>query len=230
MAALTANAPKGSSYKDLLLAAPLTIAVAFLAFGLQHWAGIPIDWKVAGLGALGWLVALALRGPVAIVAMKFLGRHAQTTVVASSGPLEEGVRLLGLLWLGTSLPTALSFGQGWAAIEVVFALVNGFTVIHLLNQDDDKSREARAHMEAQGLLMENGPYWGILERASATAMHVGFTLLIAAAAWLTPVMMVVHSAANLSITRFARRSALLAEGILAIMGLAVLFTGLWLHL
>src|SRR5690606_39670555 len=48
-----------------------------------------------GAGAAGWLLALVLRGPVGLIAMRSTEdqERAQTVVAASSGPLEELVRL-----------------------------------------------------------------------------------------------------------------------------------------
>jgi hypothetical protein len=74
-------------------ALPFYMAVPVLYGLVFHAVGQPIRWGAFGIGALGWLAALMLRGPVGALGMRLTTRNkAQTMLVASSGPLEEGVR------------------------------------------------------------------------------------------------------------------------------------------
>ncbi|UQZ84352.1 hypothetical protein SK3146_03598 [Paenibacillus konkukensis] len=108
-------------------ALPLYMAVpVLLGLYFSYAAGPGIDWKAYGIGAAGWTAALILRGPVAAIGMKLLPpARAQALVVASSGVLEEGVGWGLLAVAGAHMPWALSMGQGWAAIEVVYVIVSG---------------------------------------------------------------------------------------------------------
>lgn len=214
--------------RHMLLAVPFHLGVIAGLYALvTHLGNGTPAWSAVGAGALGWLVALALRGPIAVVAMKLAKRpeSAQSVVVGSSGPLEEGVRLGVLILLGTSLPTALAVGLGWAVIEVVFAIVNGFVGNMLLSKDDDKAREAIALLEAQGMLRETSGHWGVIERVFASLAHLGFTLLAAAGPWWLLLTIPVHSAMNLSVQPLVKKGGLaLAEGAIAVLG-TVLFVG-----
>ena len=125
-----------------------------------------------------------LRNPVALLAKAIpaTSKHVTTIVVASSGPCEELVRLAVVLLLGRAFPMALSIGLGWAAIEVVYAIINGFVTLSLFRRDDEKAHQARAMLENMGLakaMLNAPPFMGVVERISASAIQIGFTLLLA---------------------------------------------------
>ena len=204
--------------RNMILSIPFQLGViALLTYG-AHFLGGPLDPKLIGLGALGWFIALALRGPVAVLSMKLMGKEkAQAVVVGSSGPLEEGVRLALLLWLVPSWPTALAVGLGWAAIEVVFAVVNGLVGNMLLSKDDDKAREARELLDAQGMLRETDAHWGVIERIFASLAHFGFTFLAAASPLWLLLTVPLHSGMNFGVVKLSRRSLALAEGAMAVV-------------
>jgi hypothetical protein len=44
----------------------------------------------------------------------------------------------------TAKGEALSIGLGWAAIEVVYAIINGFVTLSFFRRDDEKARQASA--------------------------------------------------------------------------------------
>lgn len=205
-----------------MLAVPVLFAVAY------GWFDIELEWKALGFGALGWLIALALRGPVAMLATKFSGtpERAKLWVGGASGPLEEGVRLVVLLLVGVSFPTVMSIGLGWAAIEVLFGIVNSAVVVSLMRRTDEKAEEARRQMEAQGLLDANNSFWGISERIFASASHVGFALLVAAHPLLVLLTIPVHSGLNFSIVGLARSSMARAQLVFALLGSVLLLGGL----
>lgn len=191
-------------------------------------AGAPLDWAAFGIGVAGWTLALMLRAPLALLVKGLPKERASAWVAAASGPLEEGVRLVALLVTGTSLRWAASLGQGWAAVEVAFAVVNTVVVLAMTQRTDAKSQEVRDLLERSGNLNVN-PLVGVVERISASAFHVGSTLLIASSPWLVVLMVPVHTAINLAAVRLVKRSVLLAEILIAVVGSATLVAG-WLAL
>lgn len=218
--------------RDALLLAPVfvLVPVAFwLAFVL---AGIPMNWRAFGLGALGWWVALLLRGPVALVAKRFGTERANTIIVAASGPCEELVRLGAVALTTASLPWAASLGQGWAAIEVLFTIVTVFLQLAIMQRTDEKSRQAREMLAAQSQQtagIKGGKFLGVMERIFASAMHIGFTLLVAAHPLLVLLLMPAHSLVNLGISNLAKRKVVLAETLMAAVGTVALALGVLVH-
>ena len=139
------------------------------------------------------------------------------------------MRLLAVLLFGRAFPIALSIGLGWAAIEVVYAIINGFVTLSLFRRDDEKARQARAMLESMGLAkaMLNGPpFMGVLERITASAIQIGFTLLLAWQPLLVILTIPVHSSTNFVALSLVRRSVVLAELGVAIIGTIVLLAGL----
>lgn len=220
--------PQEQFLRNFLLTAPLILAVPLLFVVVYSLFDIELQWKAIGFGALGWLVALALRGPVAMLITKFIGtsERAKLWLGGASGPLEESVRLVVLALVGVSFPTVMSIGLGWAAIEVLFVIVNGAVVISLMRRTDEKAAEARRQLEAQGLLEPNHSFWGISERIFASAGHIGFTLLLAAHPLLVLFTIPAHSVLNLGIVRLVQSSMVRAQLALAVLGSALLVIGL----
>jgi hypothetical protein len=179
-----------------------------------------------GLGALGWLAALVLRGPVIAVAIGKLPREKATTVVvASSGVLEESVRIILLALTSFSASWAASIGQGWAAVEVLFVMVNVVAVASLAGKTDEKSVQARQMLEAQGTIHGN-PLWGVLERVWASAFHIGCTLVVASMPWLVILLVPLHSMVNFMTVRLAKKSIGLGNLFIALCGACLLALGL----
>jgi len=203
-----------------------------LAYGLWFFLwGVPLSWGGIGIGALGWTIALMLRNPVALLAKAIpaTSKHVTTIVVASSGPCEELVRLAVVLLLGRAFPMALSIGLGWAAIEVVYTIINSFVTLSLFRRDDEKARQARAVLENMGLakaLLNTTPFMGVVERIFASAIQIGFTLLLAWQPLLVILTIPLHSSTNFMALFLLRRSAVLAELYVAIIGIVVLLAGL----
>lgn len=214
--------------RNTLIAIPLILLVP-LGFGLAYGLfDVTLHPSAILIGAVGWLVALALRAPVSVVLLKVLKvpERVQPWVVAASGPLEEAVRIGALILVGRSFTQAMSIGLGWAAIEVVYTVITAVVTLSLLQRTDEQALQARAAMDAMGLLRPTGPALGVLERISASALHIGFTLVLAWSFWLVPVTMAVHSAVNLILIRTFKRAPLLSELALLIVGAATLLTGL----
>ena len=208
----------------LYLAVPVGYALAIVALGGEPSVG-PIL-----AGAAGWLLALVLRAPVGLLGVRITGspERAQRWVVASSGPLEESVRLAVLLLVGRDVETALWIGLGWAAIEVVYAIANGFAVEALSRRTDPEADRARALLPPAAL-GGNAPWWGVAERTWTTAVHIGFTLIVAAVPVLVVATAAVHSALNVGFLWLVRHRGLLLTTLAGVAaGGAILVFGLWL--
>jgi hypothetical protein len=209
----------------LYLAVPIGYALAVVGLGHELQAGALLA------GAAGWLVALVLRAPIGLIGVRITGstERAQRWVVASSGPLEESVRLAVLLLVGRDLGTALWIGIGWAGIEVIYAVVNGFAIEALSRRTDPEAEQARALLPPAAL-SGAAPWWGVVERVWATAVHLGFTLILAAVPALVVVTAAVHSAINVAFLWLVRHRGLLLTTLAGIaVGSAILVFGLWLH-
>ncbi|AKG37941.1 hypothetical protein VK70_23550 [Paenibacillus durus ATCC 35681] len=207
---------------------PLYILVPVMYGAVFSTAGYAIEWAIFGLGALGWLVALFLRGPLAALVRGWPQERAKLIVGGSSGVLEEGVRLALLSLLAASFPQALSLGQGWAAIEVLLVIVNVIIIVSLIKRTDEKAMQAKQILQAQGNLQAS-PLWGILERIWASAFHIGAALIIARTPWSAALLIPLHSGFNLAAVRLARTAALpLVSLFAAVVGLLTLAAGLLL--
>ncbi len=204
---------------------PLYVLVP-VAFWLAFQAsGTDMRWDAFGWGALGWTIALFLRGPVSALVMKLPQKKAQTIVVGSSGVLEESVRLVLLALTSASYSWSLSVGQGWAAVEVLFTIINVLVIYSLSGRTDDKAVQAKEMLRLQGNL-DGNPLWGIVERIFASAFHIGSTLLLAFNPWLVLLLVPVHSLMNLAAVQLAKRSVALTEAAVAVIGTAVLVAGI----
>ncbi|AHV95196.1 YhfC family intramembrane metalloprotease [Paenibacillus sabinae] len=223
-----ANDPFAGLTGRTLKFVPLYLLVPVLYGVLFRAAGIPLQWKVFGLGALGWLAALFLRGPLAALVRGLPQERAKLIVGGSSGVLEEGVRLALLSLLAASFPQALSLGQGWAAIEVLFVIVNTLVILSLVKRTDEKAMQAKEILQAQGNLQAS-PLWGILERIWASAFHIGAALIIAHTPWTAALMIPLHSGFNLGAVRLAKAAPLPVVSLYAAaFGLLTLAAGLLL--
>lgn len=204
---------------------PLFVLIPVIIGVLFQGAGIPLVWRGLGLGAIGWMVALVLRAPVGLLATKLYKKEtANLLVVGSSGPLEELIRLGLLLVTATGFSWSASVGQGWAGIEVLYAILNGLVVQSLLGRTDEKAMQAKAMLASQGML-GHSPVWGFAERISASAYHIGATFLIASSPWFVLILIPFHSALNLGTLKILKKSIALAEGFIALLGLLVFIVG-----
>lgn len=205
MTDLALPAARATFRRNLLLATPGTLLVPIALGAVAVAVGVTLEPLAILAGLVGWSLALVLRAPVAVGADRLVGRErARRAVVLASGPAEELVRLAAILILGPSVPIAVSLGLGWAAVEAVYALVNGAAVLALLGRDDPEAERVRAMLPSDAMTSPSAPLWGIVERVWASVLHIGFTLLVAAAPPLVLATTVAHSATNVAFVRLAR--------------------------
>lgn len=93
-------------------------------------------------------------------------------------------------------------------MEALYTIINGVLILSLMSRQDEKARQARAMLSAMGqdMMTSSAPLWGALERASARALHIGWTLLLA---WQPPLVLatlLMHSGTNLMAVSLARKS------------------------
>jgi hypothetical protein len=214
----------------LVAATPFALAVPLLTALVLRRYDVELRPTATLAGAGGWLLAMALRVPVRMAAQKLAKGPdgPQTWIVASSGPMEEGARLLILTLVGPTFSRALSVALGWATVEVVYSLLSGYTLLSVLGRDDEKGKELRSYIAAQPRSPSPlDPWWGVVERVSATFIHLGLTLLVAFNSGLALVTAVVHSGTNLIVTRASRsRSVATFELCGLVWGVVVLAVGL----
>lgn len=209
----------------LIIAVPVAYAIAFGQLG-HAFALAPFL-----AGAAGWFVALLLRTPVGLAGLRITRspERTQRWLVASSGPLEEAVRLAVLLLIGRDLSTALWVGLGWASIEVLYSMVNGFAIAVLAERTDPEAEQAKA-MLPPSAFSSSGPLWGVVERAWASALHIGFTLVLAAAPMAVLVTAPLHTLVNVGALRLLKeRSIALVSVAGLLVGALVLAVGFALH-
>lgn len=184
-----------------------------------------LDWQQIVQRAR--LTALLLRQPVMLVASRLTTPERARMIVGwASGPAEEWVRVgTVLLFVGTA-PDAIWVGIGWAGIEVVAISVNALVISNLLTSENPKALKVKAVLREQGRLTTNMTLWAAAERCSATALHVGFTLLLFAQPWWVLITMIAHSSFNIASVHYAKRSARVTELGIAVVAIVVLLCGL----
>ena len=199
-----------------------TAALVFVPVGL----GYEVPWAWFGAGALGWVLALALRLPV-VLGLRRLGAGPDVMcrwTPALAGPTEELVRLGVVLVASQDFATAYAIGAGWAAIEAVYGIQVGFVRLALMRRDDPKALEARQELAKMGLDREIAPAWGMVERLFAGAAHIGFTLLVAQWPLLVIALIPIHAAVNMGVMALLPRGIARTEALVALSGSA-LFLG-----
>jgi hypothetical protein len=205
------------------------LAVVPIAFGVVLVvAGYPPLIGPFIAGAIGWTIALTLRTPVALIGMRVLGsmERAQTLIIAASGPAEETVRLIVVVLIGRDIATALWLGFGWATVEVLYSFVNGAAIASMAQRTDPEAERVR-QLLPPAAFGSSAPVWGAVERIGATALHIGFTLSVAAVPISFLVNMVVHSSVNLAMVRLSQRWPIYAiESIIVVIGFIALGAGL----
>ena len=217
--------------RQLLFATPLYLLVPVLFAGLALLWDIKLEIGWILLGAAGWLVALFLRAPISIIAQRITEdkETIQKVIILASGPAEEIIRLILVLAAAAGLDEAYAIGLGWGGVEVLYALVNGFLIASLLRRTDEEAMQAKEAMEKMGILQAGTkPLFGVVERLAVTALHIGFTLLLAFTPLLALITIPAHSFINYGFIAMLRRrvSITIILVILFILGFAAFRLGL----
>lgn len=215
----------------LLFCTPLLFTVPFiylLAFNSLGQGNLPF-WPFC-LGVLGWSVALFLRAPMMVLTLRFTHNVKEQVVAAMAGPAEESLRLLAVLFLQANFATAISLGLGWASIEVLYALISGFGTVIVLSKGGVGAFQLKKRFLDTGLTVPATVYSGIIERLSATALHIGFTLLLAYHPLLILITLPLHSLVNVVAVSLNPRSPLATQIVVAFFGFTTLLIGMKLFL
>ncbi len=220
---------KSSYIKSLIVALPFTILTIVPFLLIARKLDIPLDLKLILLGAAGWWLALLLRLPVMLLAGKPPQEKSRTCIILSSGPLEEATRLIILVVIGLTIENGYMIGIGWAAIEIIYALVQGAGMGVLASKTDKKSMEAKKLIKSMGMdktMQPNAPYWGIVERLSANALHLAFSMMLVISPYLFVLSAPLHSYLNLSMTKIMKTSLAKAELIFLVISLILFILSL----
>jgi hypothetical protein len=209
---------------------PLTFVVVGFAWLASLWH-LSLDGFAILVGAIGWIAAYCLRMPVAYLGEKLFTSPSalRQWTVAASGPLEEIVRLIAILLIGSQINLAYAIGLGWGSIEIVYTLINEYFITDIMQRSDEEALAQQAALKEEGMIHEWGDWLGISERIFATAFHVGATLLVAKYSWLVMLNIVLHSMLNLIVDAIARDKAITAQIAIALFGGLFFATGLELH-
>ncbi len=209
----------------LLLTVPLIYLLAFNVLGQGNLALWPFC-----LGVLGWTIALLLRAPMLVLTFRLTHNVKEQVVAAMAGPAEEVVRLLAVLFLQANFASAISLGLGWATIEVLYTLVAGFSTVKILSRGGVGALQLKKRFLDTGLTVPATVYSGVIERLSATALHIGFTLLLACHPLLILVTLPLHSLVNVGAITLNNRSAFATQTLIALFGITTLLVGLKLFI
>lgn len=209
----------------LLLTVPLIYLLAFNALGQGNLAVWPFC-----LGVLGWTIALLLRAPMLVLTFRLTHNVKEQVAAAMAGPAEEVVRLLAVLFLQANFASAISLGLGWATIEVLYTLVAGFSSVMILSRGGVGALQLKKRFLDTGQTVPATVYSGVIERLSATALHIGFTLLLAYHPLLILVTLPLHSVVNVGAITLNNRSALATQTLIALFGITTLLVGLKLFI
>ena len=217
-------------FHHLLFCAPLLLIVPFIYLVGFNSLGQEIRVWPFCLGVLGWSSALLLRAPLMVLTFRLTHNMKEQVGAAMAGPAEESVRLLAVLFLQANFAGAISLGLGWATIEVFYALVSGFGTVVILSKGGVGAWQLKKRFLDIGVSVPATVYAGIFERVSATALHIGFTLLLAYHPLLILITLPLHSLVNVGAINLVRRSALATQLLLAVLGIATLAVGIKLFI
>jgi hypothetical protein len=176
------------------------------------------------LGIVGWLAALVLRIPVALVARKGKSlRRAQQIVVGSSGPAEELVRLAVILVTAQTFGGGLYLGLGWASAEIVYTTAAVWAASSARRRLPASDPRAACQSPAAGMYVTAS-----VERLGIAAFHIGAALALAKYPTLVIPVMALHSGLNVVALRLAHRGTVLTEAFIVTTGVLLFVSGLGL--
>lgn len=217
--------------RNIILASPLYLLVPIPFVLFADYLAISINYKEVLLGALGWWIALLVRMPVILLVRKkgLSTKLSNRITVGISGPAEEIVRIIILTIIGLNYSNAYSLGLGWASIEILYGLFQVIGLGILDQKTDAKAEEAKQMMKQMGMdktLKPSVPYWGALERFSAGALHIGFSLLLLISPYMLILTIPLHSMVNFLVVKMNKVSIEKSQLLLFIIGGLVLLSGI----
>lgn len=217
--------------RNILWATPLYFMSLLPFIFLAPILKIDINYTHVLLGALGWWVALLLRLPIILILKKknINLKTSNKITVGLSGPSEEVTRLILLSIIGVISTNAYSIGIGWAMIEIIYGLVQIIGLGVLDQKHDPKAEEAKTIMKQMGMdktLEPSTPFWGALERVSASALHIGFSLLLIVSPYILIITIPLHSFINFYVVKMNKTSIRKSQIGLLLMGCLVFIISL----
>jgi len=217
--------------RNILWASPLYLMAVIPFVLIASYAKINIDYYHVAIGALGWWIALVARVPVILLVKKknLDLEPSRKITIGISGPTEEITRLVILILIGLNVPTAYSMGLGWAMIEVIYGLIQIIGLGLLDKRTDPKAEEAKVVMRQMGMdktLDPSTPFWGALERVSASAIHIGFSLILVINPYWVIASIPIHSLINFFVVKTNEKSIRNSQLGLILIGFTILLIGL----
>lgn len=225
---IISNEERSRLAKRFLICIPFYLLVPVFYAYLFLQIGFPISWSALGLGAVGWIVALIFRTPFILLLQKYRPNQTQMLIPWLSGPTEEITRYFFILIIATTSSSAISLGQGWAAIEVFYVIVNSIVILQLLHRDDAQARKVKQQITEMGLIHHH-PMIGVIERLSASAYHIGASIMIFQKPVLVFPLILLHSVLNVLASYLAKKGVIwLSELWTGIVGFGLLGISLYL--
>ncbi|HEY1387608.1 MAG TPA: hypothetical protein VGF38_03610 [Ktedonobacterales bacterium] len=122
--------------------------------------------------------------------------------------------------------------MGWTTIEIIYTIINNLAIAWLLRRTDKRAGRSRGLLLSMGLetlLSPTSPALSVIERIGVSALHIGYTLLIAWQPLLVLVTIPLHSVTNLVSLWLLRRSGVLSAVVWILIGAACLLAdlGVW---
>lgn len=225
---------KNLLFRNSIIATPIYLMTIIPFIVIGNYLDLNINAGYIALGALGWWIALLLRLPFVLAVQKFIKNQDTATrfTVGLSGPAEEVVRLIILATIGLTSGNAYSVGLGWAFIEIIYGLVQLFGIASLKDKKDKKSLEAKEMIKKMGMdktFDNDTPFWGALERVSATSIHISFGLMLVINPYFVLATIPLHSSINfivLYLNKISIAKSQIAFFMLSIVLFAILIIGI----
>jgi uncharacterized membrane protein YhfC len=100
---------------------------------------------------------------------------------------------------------------------MLYALVSGFTNVIILSQGGVGALQRKKRFLDTGLTVPATVYGGIFERVSATALHIGFALLLAYRPVLLLITLPLHSLISMGALNLTKPFALATQMLIALV-------------
>ncbi len=136
-----------------------------------------------------------------------------------------------LVIIGITTNNAYSVGLGWAAIEIIYGLIQ-ITGLGILQQRHDaEAKKAKVLLSQMGLdkaFQPSTPFWGALERVSVGAIHIGLNLALVFTPFMLLITVPLHSFINFAVVRMNKKSISNSQISLLLIAVTILAIGILL--